>query len=191
MRFSNGSPHAGADARLGRAIVFIFMGTDLARQFEFIKSRWANDGDFTGLGTEKDPLIGDNDTTATFTIPQRARTPPPAAATPLRDHQSRRVPLHARNPRPELARRTHAIDQTTPTAASAQQTSQAPTAPDPKAHHHHKGSMFLTRVHDRLLRTGTAQLAHPNPRAPTPLRAATPAYDTALDELTRQAGLAA
>ena len=32
VRFSNGSPHAGADARLGRAIVFIFMGTDRACQ---------------------------------------------------------------------------------------------------------------------------------------------------------------
>ena len=54
---------------------------------------------------------------------------------------------------------------------------------------HH--AMFLTRVHNRLLRTGTAQLADPNPPAPTPLRAAIRAYDTALDELTRQAGLAA
>jgi len=57
----------GAD----RGIVFIFMGTDLARQFEFIKSQWANDGNFAGLGTEKDPVIGDNDSTGTFTIPHR------------------------------------------------------------------------------------------------------------------------
>jgi hypothetical protein len=54
---------------------------------------------------------------------------------------------------------------------------------------HH--AMFLTRVHNRLLRTGTAQLADPNPPAPTPLRAAVRTYDAALDELTRQAGLAA
>ncbi|GAA2348140.1 peroxidase [Streptomyces kunmingensis] len=57
----------GAD----RGIVFTFMGTDLARQFEFIKSQWANDGDFVGLGTEKDPLFGDSDGTGTFTVPQR------------------------------------------------------------------------------------------------------------------------
>jgi len=31
---------------------------------------------------------------------------------------------------------------------------------------HH--AMFLTRVHNRLLRTGTAQLADPNPPAPHP-----------------------
>jgi hypothetical protein len=54
---------------------------------------------------------------------------------------------------------------------------------------HH--AMFLTRVHNRLIRTGTAQLADPNPPTPAPLRAAARAYDTALDELTRQAGLAA
>src|SRR5437773_2566450 len=54
---------------------------------------------------------------------------------------------------------------------------------------HH--AMFLTRVHNRLIRTGTAQLADPDPPAPTPLRAAARAYDTALDDLTHQAGLAA
>jgi len=51
--------------------------------------------------------------------------------------------------------------------------------------------MFLTRVHNRLIRTGTAHLTDPDPPTPTPLRAATRAYDTALDELTHQAGLAA
>jgi hypothetical protein len=54
---------------------------------------------------------------------------------------------------------------------------------------HH--AMFLTRVHNRLIRTGTAQLADPDPPAPTPLRAAARAYNTALDDLTHQAGLAA
>ncbi|MFI6494965.1 Dyp-type peroxidase [Streptomyces sp. NPDC050564] len=54
-----------------RGIVFIFMGTDLARQFEFIKSQWINDGNFTGLDDEKDPLVGANDGTGVFTIPKR------------------------------------------------------------------------------------------------------------------------
>ncbi|MEU2931002.1 Dyp-type peroxidase [Streptomyces sp. NPDC007251] len=54
-----------------RGIVFIFMGTDLVRQFEFLKSQWANDGDFVGLGSEKDPIVGSNDGTGTFTIPKR------------------------------------------------------------------------------------------------------------------------
>ncbi|MFJ2865922.1 hypothetical protein [Kitasatospora sp. NPDC087314] len=46
------------------------MGTDLARQYEVITSQWINDGNFTGLGTEKDPLVGANDGTGVFTIPQ-------------------------------------------------------------------------------------------------------------------------
>jgi len=49
--------------------------------------------------------------------------------------------------------------------------------------------MFLTRVHNRLIRTGTAHIFDPAPPTPTPLRAATRAYDTALDQLTQQAGL--
>jgi hypothetical protein len=54
---------------------------------------------------------------------------------------------------------------------------------------HH--ALFLTRVHDRLIRTGTAQLADPGPPCPSRLRAADRAYQTALDHLTRQAGLPA
>jgi hypothetical protein len=54
---------------------------------------------------------------------------------------------------------------------------------------HH--AMFLTRVHNRLIQTGTAQLADPDPPAPSLLRAATRAYDIALGQLIEQAGLAA
>ena len=54
-----------------RGIVFVFIGAHLDRQFEFVKSQWLNDGNFTGLDHEKDLLVGDNDGTGTFTIPQR------------------------------------------------------------------------------------------------------------------------
>lgn len=54
-----------------RGIVFVFMGASLSRQFEFIQQVWINEGDFAGLGTEKDPLVGGNDGTGTFTIPAR------------------------------------------------------------------------------------------------------------------------
>ena len=50
---------------------------------------------------------------------------------------------------------------------------------------------YLTRLHDRLLRTGLAQLTDLDPPAPAALRAADRAYQAAVDELTRQAGLAA
>lgn len=57
----------GAD----RGIVFVFIGAHLDRQFEFVKSQWLNDGSFTGLDQEKDPLVGDHDGTGSFTIPRR------------------------------------------------------------------------------------------------------------------------
>jgi Dyp-type peroxidase family len=57
----------GAD----RGIVFVFVGTHLKRQFEFVKTQWINDGIFIGAPAEKDPLAGPNDGSGTFTIPER------------------------------------------------------------------------------------------------------------------------
>jgi hypothetical protein len=49
-------------------------------------------------------------------------------------------------------------------------------------------ALFLTRLHDKLLRSGLARLAGP----PAPgLASIRRAYSTATDELARQAGLAA
>lgn len=50
---------------------------------------------------------------------------------------------------------------------------------------------FLTRLTQRLLIPGLAQLTDPSPPAPSPLRTAARAYDAAIDELARQAMLAA
>lgn len=49
-------------------------------------------------------------------------------------------------------------------------------------------ALFLTRTHDRLLRTGMAELAEPDPR---PLQTASRAYQRALDALATTSGLAA
>jgi Dyp-type peroxidase family len=59
------------DDGASRGIIFIFMGASLTRQFEFVTSQWINDGNFVGLDEEKDALVGNNDGTGTFTIPQR------------------------------------------------------------------------------------------------------------------------
>ena len=48
--------------------------------------------------------------------------------------------------------------------------------------------MFLTRARQRLLRTGLARLTD---TVPSPLRSASRAYQTAIDDLTRESGLAA
>ncbi len=50
-------------------------------------------------------------------------------------------------------------------------------------------AMFLTRVHDRVLPTGLAHLAITT--TPGKLRRTATAYQIAIDDLTREAGLAA
>ena len=50
-------------------------------------------------------------------------------------------------------------------------------------------ALFLTRAHNRLLRTGLAEIH--GPPVPTKLRAATTAYEHAVDALAQAAGLAA
>lgn len=57
----------GAD----RGIMFAFIGAHIARQFEFVQAQWVNDGKFFGAPSEKDPLIGANDGTGQFIIPQQ------------------------------------------------------------------------------------------------------------------------
>jgi Dyp-type peroxidase family len=58
------------DDGVDRGIVFVFVGADLERQFEFVKKEWVNDGLFIGSKGEKDPMIGPNDGTGEFTIPR-------------------------------------------------------------------------------------------------------------------------
>jgi hypothetical protein len=52
-------------------------------------------------------------------------------------------------------------------------------------------ALFLTRLHTRFLRPGLAGLTSPSPPVPSRLRAADRAYRDAIDELARNAGLAA
>lgn len=52
-------------------------------------------------------------------------------------------------------------------------------------------AMFLTRAHTRLLRTGLAVVHDPSPAQSSRLRAASRAYEAAVDRLTERSGLAA
>ena len=54
-----------------RGVVFLFVGADLRRQFEFIQREWINQGTFIGAPAERDPLIGPNDGSGIFTIPKQ------------------------------------------------------------------------------------------------------------------------
>jgi Dyp-type peroxidase family len=74
------------DDGVDRGIVFVFAGAHLKRQFEFVKTQWLNDGIFIGAPAEKDPLVGANDGSETFTIPhhpirRRLRQLPPFVVT--------------------------------------------------------------------------------------------------------------
>ena len=59
------------DDGVDRGSIFIFLGSNLSRQFEFVKSQWHNDSDFIVLDDERDVISGANDGSGTFTIPQR------------------------------------------------------------------------------------------------------------------------
>jgi hypothetical protein len=52
-------------------------------------------------------------------------------------------------------------------------------------------ALFLTRLTQRFLTPGLAELTDPSPPVPSRLRAAARAYEASLDDLARQAGLAA
>jgi len=57
----------GAD----RGILFFCLQASLARGFEFVKTQWIDEGTFFGTPDEKDPLVGPNDGTNRFTVPQQ------------------------------------------------------------------------------------------------------------------------
>ena len=57
------------DDGVDRGIIFVFAGAHLHRQFEFVKTQWLNDGIFIGAPSERDPLVGPNDGTTAFTVP--------------------------------------------------------------------------------------------------------------------------
>lgn len=61
------APDDGAD----RGIAAFIICASLVRQFEFAQNVWANDRNFHQLDNERDPIIGNQDGTLEFTIPQR------------------------------------------------------------------------------------------------------------------------
>lgn len=59
--------HTGEHEEVG--LHFISLGTDIARQFEFVQHTWVNNAKFDGLYTDADPLMGHSgDGQGTFTL---------------------------------------------------------------------------------------------------------------------------
>jgi Dyp-type peroxidase family len=63
----DGAPDDGAD----RGIAAFIICASLIRQFEFAQNVWINDRAFHELGNERDPIVGNQDGSLDYTIPQR------------------------------------------------------------------------------------------------------------------------
>src|SRR5215207_7577274 len=59
------------DDSVDRGIAAFIICADLMRQFEFSQNVWINDESFHELGNEHDPIIGTQDGTMDFTVPDR------------------------------------------------------------------------------------------------------------------------
>ena len=59
-----------ADDEVPRGAYFLFISAKAMATIEFLQQEWINDGNFIGAGNERDPIVGLQETEATFTIPK-------------------------------------------------------------------------------------------------------------------------
>lgn len=63
-------PEVAQDDGVDRGLMFVCFQSDIWRQFETIQALWIDDGNPFGLGTDKDPLVGEHhDSRGKLTIP--------------------------------------------------------------------------------------------------------------------------
>ena len=53
-----------------RGLYFLFISAKAMATMEFLQREWINGGNFTGLGDERDPIVGLQEESAAFTIPK-------------------------------------------------------------------------------------------------------------------------
>src|SRR5262245_63192841 len=58
------------DDEIPRGAIFEFISAKAMATIEFLQQEWMNDGNFIGVGDERDPIIGRQEEGATFTIPK-------------------------------------------------------------------------------------------------------------------------
>jgi len=58
-----------ADDEIPRGAIFLFISAKAMSTMEFLQHEWINDGNFIGVGPERDPIIGLQEEGASFTIP--------------------------------------------------------------------------------------------------------------------------
>jgi Dyp-type peroxidase family len=59
-----------ADDEIPRGAYFLFISAKAMATIEFLQQEWINDGNFIGVGSERDPIIGLQEEGAVFTIPR-------------------------------------------------------------------------------------------------------------------------
>jgi Dyp-type peroxidase family len=59
-----------ADDEVPRGAIFLFISAKAMTTLEFLQQEWINEGNFIGIGEERDPIIGRQDEGASFTIPK-------------------------------------------------------------------------------------------------------------------------
>ena len=69
--YGPGLPEDAPDDGVERGIAAFIICASLVRQFEFAQNVWINDKAFHELGNERDPIVGDQDGTLDYTIPDR------------------------------------------------------------------------------------------------------------------------
>jgi Dyp-type peroxidase family len=62
---------SAGDDEIPHGIFFIFLSSNAMKTLEFLQREWIQNGNFTGQGDERDPLIGLQPEHATFTIPKQ------------------------------------------------------------------------------------------------------------------------
>jgi Dyp-type peroxidase family len=70
-----GSPYdpnalSEGDDEISRGAIFLFISAKAMATIEFLQQEWINDGNFIGIGDERDPIVGLQDEGAIFTIPK-------------------------------------------------------------------------------------------------------------------------
>ena len=64
-------PGVTQDDDQDRGIFFLFISATVPETFEFLKAEWANNGNFLGLGEQRDPIAGRHSGDSVFTLPMR------------------------------------------------------------------------------------------------------------------------
>ena len=59
------------DDKVPRGAYFLFISAKAMGTLEFLQKEWVNDGNFIGVGDERDPIVGLQEEGATFTIPHQ------------------------------------------------------------------------------------------------------------------------